>query len=63
MKKLANYLKGVREEFAKIVFPGRKDVIAHTTMVVVSIIVAVAVIGVIDLGLAQIVKLVFVKTP
>ena len=57
MKRLANYIKGVREEFGKIVFPSRQQVTTHTTMVVVSILVAVVAIGIVDAGLAAIVKL------
>lgn len=36
-------------------------VVRHTLMVIVSIVIAVTMIGVVDLGLAQVVKLVFVK--
>lgn len=61
MKRLLKYFKGVREEFGKIVFPPRKQVASHTAMVVISIVVAVAIIGVMDFGLSQIVKLVLVE--
>ena len=65
MKRLASgivgYLKGVKEEFAKVAFPSRKEVVAHTAMVIVSILVAVVVIGAIDTGLAQVVKFVFIN--
>lgn len=60
MKRFFNYIKGVREEFDKIVFPSRKEVTTHSTMVVISILVAVIGISIIDAGLALAVKLALV---
>jgi preprotein translocase subunit SecE len=55
MSKIVNYFKGSKEELSKVVWPNRQTIINHTLMVIgVSIVVALF-LGVIDLGLSELV--------
>jgi preprotein translocase subunit SecE len=56
MNKLIAYLKGAKEELAKVVWPDRQTAINHT-IVVIGISIAVALfLGAIDLGLSKIIE-------
>ena len=56
MNKILNYFKGAKEELSKVVWPTRQTTINHTLMVIgVSITVAIF-LGVVDLGLSQVVE-------
>ena len=56
MNKIANYFKGAKEELSKVVWPSRQTTINHTLMVIgVSVAVAIF-LGVVDLGLSQLVE-------
>lgn len=58
MNKLANYFKGAKEEFSKVVWPTRQITINHTLMVIgVSIAVALF-LGAIDFVLTKLVEVV-----
>ncbi|PWB38469.1 MAG: preprotein translocase subunit SecE [Parcubacteria group bacterium] len=58
MNKLSNYLKGAREELAKVVWPSREVIVNHT-LIVIGISLAVAIVlGAIDFVLAWILQLV-----
>lgn len=61
MSKLTDYLKGAREELAKVVWPSRK-VTANHTLVVIIISVAIAFfLGAVDYGLSKILELALIK--
>ena len=56
MNKILNYFKGAKEELSKVVWPTRQTTINHTLMVIgVSIAVAIF-LGVVDLGLSQVIE-------
>lgn len=56
MSKFVNYLKASREELAKVVWPNRETTINHTVMVIgISLAVALF-LGLIDLGLSQLLE-------
>lgn len=58
MNKLVNYLKGAREELAKVVWPSRETTLQHT-MIVIGISLAVALIlGAVDFGLSKLIEIV-----
>ena len=57
MMKIVNYFKGAKEELSKVVWPSRQTTINHTLMVIgVSIAVALF-LGVVDLGLSEVVEM------
>jgi preprotein translocase subunit SecE len=54
-----NYLKQVVAELRKVIWPNRKQMVSYTSVVLVFLAFMVALIGVVDLGLAKLVLLVF----
>ncbi len=53
------FLKESRNEISKVVFPSRQEVIGATAVVILSVIVVSAFLGVVDLGLSEIMKRLF----
>jgi preprotein translocase subunit SecE len=56
---VVNYLKQVVAELRKVIWPNRKQMVSYTTVVLVFLAFMVALIGVIDLGLARLMVMVF----
>ena len=54
-----NYLQQVVAELRKVIWPNRKQMVTYTTVVLVFLAFMVALIGLVDLGLAKLVMLVF----
>ena len=54
-----NYLLQVVAELRKVIWPNRKQMISYTSVVLVFLAFMVALIGLVDLGLAKLVMLVF----
>ena len=54
-----NYLKQVVAELRKVIWPNRKEMVSYTSVVLVFLAFMVALIGVVDLGLAKLMLLVF----
>ena len=54
-----NYVKQVVAELRKVIWPNRKQMINYTAVVLVFLAFMVALIGLVDLGLAKLVMLVF----
>ena len=54
-----NYLKQVVAEMRKVIWPNRKQMVNYTAVVLVFLAFMVALIGLVDLGLAKLVLLVF----
>lgn len=57
IQKIKNFFTGSYEEFKKVVWPSRKEVISHTVIVIVSIAVSMLIVMVIDLGLFRLVQI------
>ena len=53
------YLKQVVAELRKVIWPNRKEMVSYTSVVLLFLAFMVALIGVVDLGLAKLVLLVF----
>jgi len=53
-----NYLKQVIAELRKVIWPNRKQMVSYTSVVLVFLAFMVALIGVVDLGLAKLMMLV-----
>lgn len=58
MNRLISYLREVRAELKKVLWPGRRETVAFTTVVLVSVAIMAVLIWVMDLVLSQLVKLV-----
>ncbi|MCX6806947.1 MAG: preprotein translocase subunit SecE [Candidatus Berkelbacteria bacterium] len=54
--KLISYLKESRDELSKVVWPSRKEVIQYSTIIILSILIAIAFIGGFDILLLKIVQ-------
>lgn len=54
--KIKNFFTGSYEEFRKVVWPSRKEVISHTLIVIISIFVSMAIIASVDYGLFYLVQ-------
>jgi preprotein translocase subunit SecE len=54
-----NYLKQVVAELRKVIWPNRKQMSTYTSVVLAFLVFMVALIGLVDLGLAKLVLLVF----
>jgi preprotein translocase subunit SecE len=54
-----NYLKQVVAELRKVIWPNRKQMVNYTAVVLVFLVFMVTLIGVVDLGLARLVLLIF----
>lgn len=54
-----NYLKQVVAELRKVIWPNRKQMVNYTAVVLVFLVFMVTLIGLVDLGLAKLVLLVF----
>lgn len=53
------FLKESKNEIGKVVFPSRQEVVGATVVVILSVVVVSAFLGVVDLGLSEIMKLLF----
>ena len=54
----SQFLREVRVELTKVSWPNRRDVIASTSVVLVIVFLIAAFLGLVDLGLSRIIKLV-----
>jgi preprotein translocase subunit SecE len=54
-----NYLKQVVAELRKVIWPNRKQMVSYTSVVLVFLAFMVTLIGLVDLGLARLVTMVF----
>lgn len=57
IKAIKNFFIGSYQEFKKVVWPNRQEVISHTMIVIVSTAVAMALIAAIDFGLFNLVQM------
>jgi preprotein translocase subunit SecE len=57
IKKIKQFLKDVRVELRKVVWPTPKEALASTYVVVVFVIIVSLFLGVVDFGLTKIIKL------
>ena len=55
---VSQFLREVRVELGKVTWPSRKDTIASTSIVLVIVILIAAFLGIVDLGLSKLMRLV-----
>ena len=60
-KTIKNFFIGSYEEFKKVIWPSRQEVISHTVVVIISIFVAMAIVAAIDYGLFSLVQMIIEK--
>ncbi|MDA8155421.1 MAG: preprotein translocase subunit SecE [Actinomycetota bacterium] len=56
MQKLKQFLRDVKVEIKKVVFPSKDELIGSTWVVIVSVVVISVFLGVIDMALAKLVQ-------
>lgn len=61
LKKFINFLKDVRLELEKVVWPKRNEVFRITLIVIATVIIAMAIVAVFDLVLLKIVQIFVTK--
>ena len=57
-EKVKQFLKEVKIELKKVVWPTRKDTIASTSVVLIIVMIIAIFLGLVDLGLSRIIKLI-----
>ena len=58
LAKILQFLHEVQQELKKVVWPSRKDTIASTSVVLILVIIIAFFLGLIDLGLARIIRVI-----
>lgn len=61
INKIKSYFQGVVTETKKVVWPTRRQVIEQTTTVIVTVLVGIAIFGLVDYGLAALVRFLVIK--
>jgi preprotein translocase subunit SecE len=59
MSKIASFFKESRQELKKVVWPTKEQVVISTRVVIISVIVFAAVLGLVDYILLQLLYLIF----
>jgi preprotein translocase subunit SecE len=57
-EKAKQFLKEVKIELKKVVWPTRKDTIASTSVVLIIVMIIAVFLGLVDLGLSRIIRLI-----
>jgi preprotein translocase subunit SecE len=58
-KKVVEFLKEVKLELKKVVFPTKKEVIGSTWVVIVTVLISALFLGMVDMGLGRLMALAF----
>ena len=58
IKKAVQFLKEVRAELKRVTWPARKDMMAGTAVVLLIVCITALYLGIVDLGLSKLVKMV-----
>lgn len=61
IQKIINYFKSSYEELKKVIWPGRQQVKSHTVIVVLTIVIAMGVVTLLDLGLFNLMEILIYK--
>ena len=56
LEKIKQFYKDVKAEMKKVAYPSREELIGSTWVVVISVFIVSIYLGVVDIGLAKIVK-------
>jgi preprotein translocase subunit SecE len=58
LQKIFQFLKEVRFELKRVTWPSRKETIAGTVVVLVIVFIAAFFLGIVDMGLSELIKMV-----
>lgn len=58
-KKMMEFFRDVKLELKKVVFPTKKEVIGSTWVVIITVLIAAAFLGMVDMGLTRMMTLTF----
>ena len=58
IEKITQFLKEVRFELKRVTWPSRKETIAGTAVVVIIVLIAASFLGIVDIGLSKLIKMV-----
>jgi preprotein translocase subunit SecE len=58
-KRITEFFQDVKLELKKVVFPSRKEVIGSTWVVIVTVLIAAAFLGIVDMSLGKLMTTVF----
>ena len=58
-KRITEFLRDVKLEIKKVVFPARKEVIGSTWVVIVSVLISAIFLGIVDMALGKLMTAVF----
>jgi preprotein translocase subunit SecE len=58
-KRISEFFQDVKLELKKVVFPGQKEVIGSTWVVIVSVLIASVFLGIVDMALGRLMTAVF----
>ena len=58
MQKVTQFLKEVRFELKRVTWPSRKETLAGTSVVLIVLLIAAFFLGIVDIGLSTVIKLV-----
>ena len=53
MEKVINFLKESKSELSRVIFPSRSEVVSSTVVVIIAVIFVSIFLGVVDMGLSQ----------
>lgn len=59
LNRVKEFLREVKIELKKVVFPKKEEIIGSTWVVIITVIIVAIFLGIIDLGLSKLVGLVF----
>jgi preprotein translocase subunit SecE len=59
VQKILQFLKEVRFELKRVTWPSRKETLAGTMVVVIIVLIVASFLGIVDLGLSQLIAAVF----
>jgi preprotein translocase subunit SecE len=58
IQKITQFLKEVRFELKRVTWPSRKETIAGTVVVLIIVLIAASFLGIVDIGLSRLIKMV-----
>ncbi|MBN1256062.1 MAG: preprotein translocase subunit SecE [Deltaproteobacteria bacterium] len=58
VKKIVQFLKEVKFELKRVTWPSRKETLAGTVVVLVIVMIVAVFLGIVDIGLAELIKMV-----
>jgi len=58
IQKITQFIKEVRFELKRVTWPSRKETLAGTAVVLIIVLIAASFLGIVDIGLSRLIKMV-----